>query len=107
MALQMIQNTETSLCDTIHFLDTLSWVEKMVPPSKRELPSPVFIIPSDPYEIYQSFIITLQMCDYVKENRKEKFYTSKMKNKNKNHNQHLRKMGRLKQPGGASCNQRR
>ena len=24
-----------------------------------------------------------------------------------NHNQNLRKMGRLKQPGGASCNQRR
>ena len=108
MALQMTQNTEPSFCDTFHFLDTLSWVEGMnyqEPPSQREPPSPIFNIPNEPYGNYFNYIVTLQMCDYVKENRKEKFYTSKMKNKNKN--QYLRKMGRLKQPGGASCNQRR
>ena len=41
-------------------------------------------------------------------NPSNKSYKSYKSYKDKsNHNQNLRKMGRLKQPGGASCNQRR
>jgi len=107
MALQMIQNTATATCNTDYFLNQLICLEEM--DCRYGPPSPVFNIPTDPpvennNDIYYRYYLT-----YPIEFNKEEYHYSKIKNKihNKNHNQHLRKMGRLKQPGGSSCNQRR
>ena len=85
MALQMIQNTTPIICDTNHFLDTLSCVEGMnyQEPITNISYSPVFRAPNEPYGVYVYRRLEPQI--YVeKKKMKEKFFTSKMKNKNQN-----------------------
>jgi hypothetical protein len=67
---------------------------------------------------YQSYtiLITETRSDVAKERRVQRLASRSFNNKNyknhnnknyKNHNKNYRKNGYLKQPGGASCNQRR
>jgi len=112
MAIQMIQNTSSGICATDHFLNSLHWIEEM---EYREPPSPVFKVPSDPpedlvfnYNLYYNLYYYSSIWMYYPiPNRYSQKHTPPKNIKIKNTNQHLRKMGRLKQPGGSSCNQRR
>ena len=120
MALQLINNTDANTCSTDAFLDSLISIEHVDESSPRSPPSPVFGTPSEPnphfvfyhpFAIWNSYIIDemqlyckvmyipgIHICEYYHYSQKTNF---------KNQNKHFRKMGRLKQPGGSSCDQRR
>ena len=111
--ISMIKDTDPHTCSSFLFLDTLQWIENINHDitDKHDL-SPVFLPPSEPSRAPINRTIMID-CYYDKDD----FLSNKSRVKNqtnynglksfKNQNQHFRKMGYLKQPGGASCNQRR
>jgi len=112
----MIQATDPHICQSDHFLNSLQWVESMenINPSYMNPPSPVFKEPKDPYldnqYIYYHYHRLISYYnDFYLQNRHRnmKFSKKQYKNNFKNQNKFFRKNGHLKQPGGASCNQRR
>ena len=103
----MIKMTDSNTCASDIFLDTLHWVENqyytVVTP-----PSPVFNPPRDPeYPVNYQYGLVFYYYHYYYHYTNRNMKPPYLKNQKINKNQHLRKMGRLKQPGGASCNQRR
>jgi len=109
MSIQHILNTDNSFCATDQFLDTLIPMEYVVDKSPT---SPVFPVPGNPYSIhlnpdYIGYRRYLEFIPYQTDySRKIESHHCK-KSYFKNQNKHFRKLGHLKQPGGASCNQRR
>ena len=109
----LIEQTNPLVCASDHFLDSLQWIEAMSNVNESYMtnpPSPVFNAPDEPrdeiYVVYLHLELVLYHDEYYRNHRK---YHCKNQNKMnfKNQNKHFRKMGHLKQPGGASCNQRR
>ena len=130
MSLHLIQNATSQLCSSDIFLDMISSYEEEEhnepdPPSRSVRvqrrrrsqspsppPSPVFKPRSEPYQdiVYDmnwtpSYYYIWVFYDGSMYGH-EKYMTNKSRI-NKNHNYHMRRSRRLKQPGGASCNQRR
>lgn len=103
----MIVDTLPNVCQTDHFLDTLKWVEdSMVQNAAQIIPSPVFSAPQDPYPHNVNYT-SLELCEFANPWPHPKYSHPNTKNTFKNRNKQFRKMGHLKQPGGASCDQRR
>ena len=112
----MIQATDPRICRSDHFLNSLQWVESMenINPSYMTPTSPVFKEPKDPYSDndyidYHYYCLISYYYDFYLHNRHRHMKISKNQYKKnfKNQNKFFRKNGHLKQPGGASCNQRR
>jgi len=109
-SIAMIACTSPEICQTDHFLDSLKWVEEnMGPPNVTDygIPSPVFREPQDPYphyDVYHYLFSTMCISHVSPPNYS---HPRNPKINYKHHNKQFRKRGHLKQPGGASCNQRR
>ena len=105
----MIQMTDSNTCASDIFLDKLHWVENQYY-SVVTPPSPVFNPPRDPeHPVNYQLVFYYDSYSYYYHysNSNSNMTPPYLKNQKINKNQHLRNMGRLKQPGGASCNQRR
>jgi len=105
-SLQMILHSGPNLCASDAFLDSICSFEQG---GYRYPSSPVFYAPCDPpSEIPQAIIyLTCEIVPHFGLGSRDRRVTPTRKRNFKNPNKHLRKMGRLKQPGGSSCNQRR
>ena len=110
VSIHMIQSTLPDICQTNHFLDTLKWVEDSIQcrsPNVSGIPlSPVFSAPQDPYP-HNVIHTSLELYEFATPWSHPKYSHPNPKNTFKNRNKQFRKMGHLKQPGGASCDQRR
>ena len=113
MSLQFIMNNNPQTCETDAFLDSLVAMEHVDNDEREQIPSsPVFNAPKDPFTIYNYYYPFIWYNLY---GRRMEFpgkteyttYRSSNQMKFKNQNKNFRKRGFLKQPGGASCDQRR
>ena len=101
MALQLIRNTDNAICETDQFLDSLISIEHPEEYPQYVIHSPTLSpIVNDSQSILRNlvYIPGTHSCEYYHYSQKTNF---------KKQNKHFRKMGRLKQPGGSSCDQRR
>ena len=105
--LSMIKGSDPNMGSSNYF-----WVENTSDWTNDEtitIPSPVFISPNETSDHLISHQEILNFSFYKGGFQSNKLHTKNQKNYKsfKNQNHHFRKMGHLKQPGGASCNQRR
>ena len=109
-SISMIASTSPEICQTDHFLDSLRWVEENMGQSNVTdygIPSPVFREPQDPYPHYDVYHYIFSTKRFIYSTPPNYSHPRNPKINYKHHNKQFRKRGHLKQPGGASCNQRR
>ena len=112
MSLQFIMNNNPQICETGAFLDSLVEMEHVDHDEHEQITSsPVFNVTQDPFTIYNCYYhFIMNYKDPLMEFPGKTEYTtyrSSNQMKFKNQNKNFRKRGFLKQPGGASCDQRR